>query len=294
MRKILVRSFGGPEVLELVEADRPTPGPGQVLVEVRAIGVNPADWKLRAGWVPKYGTPPFTPGLDFSGVTGAGHEVYGVAFPTVGSYAEYIAVSVDALAPKPTSVDFEHAAALPTAALTAYQPLVDVQPGQRVLVHGAAGGVGHLAVQILKARGAYVLGTARAGKHPFLRDLGLDEPIDYTTADFSELRDIDVVLDTVGYGPKALAGIKPGGHLIDVVGSGTDRSDVIAAAAERDVRFEQFGFRPSGGDLADIAKLVDSGQVRVAVEQVLPLAAAAEAHELSESGRVRGKLVLTP
>ncbi|MFD1046121.1 zinc-binding alcohol dehydrogenase family protein, partial [Kibdelosporangium lantanae] len=118
MRKILVRGFGGPEVLELVDADRPVPGPGQVLVEVRAIGVNPADWKLRVGRVPKYGKPPFTPGLDFSGVTDAGQEVYGVAFPSIGSYAEYITVDVDALAPKPSSVDFEHAAALPVAALT--------------------------------------------------------------------------------------------------------------------------------------------------------------------------------
>jgi NADPH:quinone reductase-like Zn-dependent oxidoreductase len=308
MRTILVRDYGGPEVLELVERPAPRPAPGEMLVRTAAVGVNPADWKRRAGLLRHFTGPPFTVGMDFAGTVAAlgdtgngfavGDAVFGCVLPPAGTYATHIVAPVDAVARAPRTVEATAAAALPVAALTAFQPLVrvaDVQAGQRVLVHAAAGGIGHLAVQIAKARGAYVIGTARADKHAFLRELGADELIDYTTADFtSELRDIDVVIDPISgdYGPRSLDVLAPDGMLIDVRGTGPDRAAVEHQAAARRLRYVRFGFTPAGADLAEIAALVDAGRLRVHVERVLPLSEAALAHELSETGRVRGKLVL--
>nr|WP_131772704.1 MULTISPECIES: NADP-dependent oxidoreductase [Protofrankia] len=310
MRAISQRVYGGPEVLEIVEYDRPVPGPGEVLVRVRAAGVNPADWKIRAGLVRRFGDPPLTLGLDLCGVVetvgerttrfAPGDVVYGCSFPPRGAYAEYVAAPTDALAAVPLGVDPVRAAALPVAALTAWQPLVNVAAvtaGQRVLIHAAAGGVGHLAVQIAKARGAYVIGTAQKGKHGFLRGLGADELIDYTTVDFAAVaRDIDVVLDPISddYGPRSLDTLRPGGLLIDVRGTGPDRGVVREQAQARGLRFVEFGFTPSGVDLESIAKLVERGRLRAAIDRVLPLRDAAKAHELSETNRVRGKIVLVP
>ncbi|MFJ8389947.1 NADP-dependent oxidoreductase [Streptomyces sp. NPDC094438] len=197
-------------------------------------------------------------------------------------------------------IDHIHAGALPVTALTAWQSLVKVAAvgvGQRVLVHAAAGGIGHLAVQIAKARGAYVIGTARESKHAFLRDLGADELIDYTTTDFAAaVRDIDVVLDPISgdYGPRSLETLAPDGILIDVRGTGPDRTAVREQAHARGLRFVEFGFTPSGVDLRDIATLVERGSLQAAVDQVLPLEAAAKAHELSETNRAQGKIVLVP
>jgi NADPH:quinone reductase-like Zn-dependent oxidoreductase len=289
MRAINQQVFGGPEVLQVVDVDPPEPGPGEVLVRVRAAGVNPADWKVRAGSVDRLGSPPFRLGYDVSGEVD-GREVYALWLTRWGAYAEYVAVPEEALAPKPPSLDHVHAAALPTAALSAWQALVnvaEVQPGQRVLIHAAAGGVGHLAVQIAKAVGAHVIGTARAANHGFLRELGADELIDYTTTDFTAaLRDVDVVYDLVGsdYGSRSLAVLAPTGMLLDAVGDD----------AEGDPRYRRFYVNPSGADLARITELVETGKLRVHVEQVLPLEDAAKAHKLSETGRVRGKIVLTP
>jgi NADPH:quinone reductase-like Zn-dependent oxidoreductase len=184
--------------------------------------------------------------------------------------------------------------------LTAWQPLTSVasvEPGHRVLVHAAAGGIGHLAVQIAKASGAYVIGTARADKHAFLRDLGADQLIDYTTTDFAAIaHDVDVVLDPISgdYGPRSLDILAPGGVLIDVRGTGPDRTAVRQQAEARGVRFVEFGFTPSGSDLERITELVEQGRLRVAVDRVLPFDAVAAAHELSEGNRVRGKIVLRP
>ncbi|MGW5349525.1 NADP-dependent oxidoreductase [Streptomyces sp. NPDC004031] len=309
MRAVGQRRYGGPDVLEVVELPRPVPGPGQALVRVQAAGVNPADWKIRSGAIRRLGEPPFTLGLDVSGVVEAvgpgvtrvrpGDEVYGCAFPPGGAYAEYTAVSADAIALRPPSLDPVHAAALPVTALTAWQSLVHtagVTAGHRVLVHAAAGGIGHLAVQIAKSRGAYVIGTARAAKHAFLRDLGADELVDYTTTDFAAaVHDIDIVLDPISdtYGPRSLPTLAPGGHLVDVRGTGPDRTAVRAQAAELGLRFTEFGFTPSAPDLEEIATLIARDALHVTVDHVLPLEEAAKAHELSESGRVTGKIVLT-
>jgi NADPH:quinone reductase-like Zn-dependent oxidoreductase len=309
MRAISQDRFGGPDVLRVVQADRPVPAPGEVLVRVQAAGVNPADWKRRAGMLAQYDTPPFTLGLDLAGVVAAlgpgadrfrpGDAVYAAVRPPRGTYAEYAAVPEEALAPAPPSLEPAQAAALPTAGLTAWQPLArvaGVRAGQRVLVHAAAGGVGHLAVQIAKARGAYVIGTARAAKHPALRDLGADELIDYTATDFAAaVRDVDVVLDPIAedYGPRSLDVLAPDGVLIDVRGTGPDRTEVTALAAARGLRYERFGFAPSGADLEQVTDLVERGDLRVLIDRVLPLEQAAIAHELSQTGRVQGKIVLT-
>jgi NADPH:quinone reductase-like Zn-dependent oxidoreductase len=309
MRAISQRVFGGPDVLEVIETGRPVPGPGDVLVRVHAAGVNPADWKRRSGMLTRFGEPPFTLGLDLAGVVETvgeqvrrfqpGDPVYGAIRPPDGAYAEYVAAPHEALALAPPSLDLTHAAALPTAALTAWQALVHhagVHTGQRVLVHAAAGGVGHLAVQIAKARGAYVIGTARREKHEFLRSLGADELIDYTTTDFAAAaHDIDVVLDPISeeYGPRSLDTLTPDGILLDVRGTGPDRTAVREQAAARGLCYVEFGFTPDGADLQDIAALVERGALRVVIDQVLPLEEAAKAHELSETGRVKGKIVLT-
>lgn len=288
MQAIIQRALGGPEVLELVEVDPPEPGPGEVLVRVRAAGVNPADWKARSGRVEGLGEPPFRVGYEFSGEA-EGRDVYGLWLTRWGAYAEYVAAPREALAPKPPSLDHVHAAALPTAALTAWQGLADagLSAGQRVLIHAAAGGVGHLAVQIAKHLGAYVIGTARAENHDFLRALGADELIDYTAVDFTEhVAEVDVVYDLVGgsYGSRSLRVLAEGGILLDAQGND----------ATADPRYRRFYVRASGEDLAQIGDLVEAGRLRVEVAEVLPLSAAAKAHALSESGHVRGKLVLTP
>ncbi|MFD9568328.1 NADP-dependent oxidoreductase [Streptomyces sp. NPDC059982] len=308
-RVITQQALGGPGVLELAEVPLPAPGPGEVLVRVRATGMNPADWKVRIGKVDFFGPPPFVLGHEFSGTVEAvgdgatrfepGEEVYGWTVPPHGSHADHVVVAEDRIAPKPRTLDHVGAAALPISGFTAYQALVtisDVQPGQRVLIHGAAGGVGHLAVQIAKARGAYVIGTARAAKHDYLRGLGADELIDYTVRDFSELRGIDMVLDTISndYGPRSLPTLEPGGILVDVVGVGVDRTEVTARAAELGVRFVEFYLEPTPAVLTAFAELVDTHGVRPTISETLPLTEAAKAHELSETGRVQGKIVLVP
>ncbi|MFG3114541.1 NADP-dependent oxidoreductase [Streptomyces sp. NPDC048197] len=308
MRAVSQRVFGGPEVLEVVETERPVPGPGEVLVRVHAAGVNPADRQRRSGLLGRLGEPPFVLGLDLSGVVAAvggqvtrfrpGDAVFAAVLPPRGTYCEYVAVPEESLAFVPPGLDHLHAAALPTAALTAWQPLVKiagVRAGQRVLIHAAAGGIGHLAVQIAKSRGAYVIGTARQDKHDFLRGLGADELIDYTTVDFEEVaRDIDVVLDPISgaYGPRSLATLTAQGVLLDIRGTGPDRTAVRARAAALGLRYVEFGFTPAGSDLQEIGELVAGGALQVVVDQVLPLEEAGKAHELSETGRVKGKIVL--
>ncbi|WP_327357282.1 NADP-dependent oxidoreductase [Streptomyces sp. NBC_01304] len=310
MRAITQVRPGGPEVLELVETERPVPGRTEILVRVHAAGVNPSDWKTRARGVFADGAqPPFTLGFDVCGVVAAvgqgvtvfkpGDEVFGMPrFPhPAGAYAEYVTAPARHFAHRPAALDHVHAAALPLAALTAWQALVDtadVRPGQRVLIHAAAGGVGHLAVQIAKSRGAYVIGTAREAKHAFLRGLGADELIDYTRQDFAhQLKDIDVALDTVGgtYGPRSLRTLRPGGTLITL--SSPDDAVPAEEAHAADAHAVFMLVEPDQEGLRQIASLVDSGQLRVEIEEVVPLAEAARAHELGETGRTTGKLVLS-
>ena len=308
MQAIRQQRLGGTEVLELVEVPTPAPIPTEVLVKVHAAGVNPVDWKSRAG----NGMPldlPFTLGWDVSGVVeelgfatsifAVGDEVLGMPwFPrAANAYAEYVTAPARQFVRKPAKLSHVEAAGLPLAGLTAWQALVDVadvQPGQRVLVTAAAGGVGHLAVQIAKARGAYVLGTARAAKHEFLRSLGVDEPIDYTTVDVpATVREVDVVLDLVGGQQSVdLVGTLARGGLIIPVPGGVSE-ELAKAAAEHGARTSPILVEPDHAGLQALVDLVEADLLRVVVEQSFPLADAAKAHEVGEAGRVVGKLVLT-
>jgi NADPH:quinone reductase-like Zn-dependent oxidoreductase len=294
-------------VLELVEVPRPSPIPTEVLVRTVAAGVNPVDWKSRArgGFL---GEPPFTVGWDVAGVVeevgygvtrfAVGDRVFGMPrFPReAAAYAEYVTSPSRQLARIPDNLGDVEAGALPLAGLTAWQALVetaDVRPGQRVLVLAAAGGVGHLAVQIAKARGAYVLGTARAEKHPFLTDLGVDEAIDYTSENVAErARDVDVVLDAVGgdAASGALRSVRDGGVVVTL--SGTSVGPLRELAGDR-VRVGGILVEPDRAGLEAIAELAAAGALRPHVSHTFPLADAARAHELGETGHTQGKLVLT-
>lgn len=307
MHAIRQREYGGPDVLELVEVDRPSPRPTEVLVRVLACGVNPVDWKTRAG----SGVPlplPLTVGWDVSGVVeevGAGvtrfrpgDEVFGMPrFPgAANAYAQYVTARSRQLARKPAGLSHEQAAGLALAGLTAWQILVDtayVQPGQRVLVTAAGGGVGHLTVQLAKARGAYVIATARADKHATLRELGADEVVDYTAVDApTAVGGLDLVVDAVGGAESAawLPALRPDGLLVPVTGGAA----VAEAAARAGVRCASVLVEPDYAGLEALAALADAGQLRVLIQAVMPLSRAAEAHALGEQGRTLGKIVLTP
>ncbi|MFJ6382520.1 NADP-dependent oxidoreductase [Kitasatospora sp. NPDC092039] len=306
MRAVIQKSFGGPEVLEVVETERPAPLGGEVLVRVHASGVNPVDVAVRSGAYPLLGEPPYGVGWDISGVVeeagpGArfkpGDEVFGMPFfPRAATgYADYVAVPSRQVARKPATLDHVQAAALPLAALTAWQGLVDaagLTAGQRVLIHRAAGGVGHFAVQIAKARGAHVIALASEAKHEFVRGLGADEVIDYRTTDYTEaVADVDVVFDSSSEGTRALEVLKPGGTLVSIMEHWN--TELAAKIEEAGRRFAGVSVEPDYASLEAIAALVDEGRIRPHVAETFPLAEAGKAHELVGSGRVQGKVVLT-
>ena len=308
MRAITQQTVGGPEVLELVDVDRPDPAPTEVLVRVAAAGVNPVDWKVRArgGFL---GEPPFTVGWDVAGTVeelgggvtrfAVGDRVFGMPrFPKAASaYAEYVTSPSRQVARTPEGLSDVEAAALPLAGLTAWQALVEtagVEHGQRVLVLGAAGGVGHLAVQIAKARGAHVIGTASAAKHGFLAELGVDEAIDYTdTAVEEQVVDVDVALDLVGTEQtgRAHATLRDGGLFVAVASA--SGVDALREAAGDRIRVTSMLVEPDRAGLEALAGLVESGELRPHVAATFPLEDAARAHEAGETGRTQGKLVLT-
>jgi NADPH:quinone reductase-like Zn-dependent oxidoreductase len=212
-----------------------------------------------------------------------------------GAHAEYVAASARFFAHKPASVDHVHAGALPLVSLTAWQALVEnaeLREGQRVLVHAGAGGVGHVAIQIAKARGAHVIATSSAPKHDFLRGLGADEAIDYRTTDFSEvLSDVDVVLDTIGRdtSTRSLRVLRPGGIVVSILAVGSD--DLFREAAALGVRAKRMLVDSSHAHLAEIRALVDAGRLRATIADTFTLDQAAEAHRTGERGRTTGKLV---
>ncbi|MET9361470.1 NADP-dependent oxidoreductase [Streptomyces sp. NPDC006632] len=308
MRAVSLQQWGGPEVLTETETERPEPGAGEVLVRVHAAGVNPADWKVREhGGIAPMSLPAIL-GWDVSGTVeavglgvthyGVGDEVFGMPrFPhQAGAYAEYVTAPSRHFVRKPAGIDHTEAAALPLAALTAWQALIDtarLAAGQRVLIHAAAGGVGHVAVQIAKARGAYVIGTASAAKHDFVRGLGADEVVDYTAVDFTEaVHDVDVVFDTVGgdYAARSLKVLRPGGTLVSI--NTPDSPELLADAAARGVRAGFTLVEPDHAAMGAIASLVAEGKLRAEVDSVFDLADAAKAHEYGERGRTQGKIVL--
>ncbi|GIE90136.1 NADP-dependent oxidoreductase [Actinoplanes regularis] len=299
-------ALGGPEVLRLTELPRPAPGPGEILVAVHAAGLNPTDFKHRASRV-FLPPPPFTLGWDVSGTVAAtgfgvtlvrpGDEVFGMLpYPYgAGSHAEFVTGPARAFVAKPAGIDHVQAAALPLAALTAWQALVEtagVRAGQRVLIHAAAGGVGHLAVQIAKERGAHVTGTASAAKHDFLRELGADSCIDYHSGDFTGGGErFDVVLDAVG-GETTLRSVevlRPGGLLVSLL---PVAGDTLAAAERARVRAVVLLVEHDQAGMRAVAELVDRGRLRAHVCATFPLAEGARAHAAGETGRTTGKIVI--
>lgn len=308
---ITQRTTGGPEVLEIGSAPVPVPLPTEIRVRVAAAGVNPVDWKTRAGsgMAGVLGPPPYTVGWDVAGTVDAvgpgvtrfavGDTVFGMPwFPRPASaYAEFVTAPSRHFAHRPAGLDETSAAALPLSGLTAWQCLVDiadVQSGQRVLVHAAAGGVGHLAVQIAKERGAHVIGTASSAKHDLLTDLGIDEAIDYRREEFEKvLEPVDVVFDLLGgdVALRSLDVLHPDGLMICLPSAAA--ADAMAAARERGLRATGMLVEPDGDGLDELAALVRRRRLRVVVAETFPLERASHAHRAGELGRTTGKLVLT-
>lgn len=331
MKAIRQYKFGGPEVLRYEDAPIPVLKPGEVLIRVHAVGLNPPDWYLRDGfmslppeWRPK-GDFPLILGTDVSGIVdavaddvkdfAAGDEVYAmVRFPEgvfgeSKAYAEYVTAPATQIAIKPAGIDHAHAAAAPMSLLTAWQFMIEqghdiqnpLQPnqhvpvpleGKKVLINGAAGGVGHFAVQLAKWKGAYVIAVA-SGKHEaFLRDLGADEFIDYTKTNAEDVvRDADLVVDSIG-GPttsRFLRTLKRGGALFPIFGLGATGAE---EAGKLSITMSTTQVRSSGAQLAEIAELLDNGTIRVAVDSAFPLAGAQKAHERAAQGNIQGKIIL--
>lgn len=320
MKAMRIHEYGGPEVLTYEDAPRPEPKDDELLIRVHAAGVNPADWQIRFGKRFLVEEPfSLIPGFDVSGVVEAagssvadfkaGDAVYGLMpIRQGGAYAEYVAGPAASVAHKPGSLDHIQAAAMPVVALTAWQALFDtaeLSAGQRVLIHAAAGGVGHIAVQLAKWKGAYVIGTASSRNEDFLREIGCDEFVNYRTTRFEDVvGDVDVVFDTIGteimQGPNLVkdpaAGetlerswsvLKKNGFLVSICSTPSPET-----AAAYGVRCKWILADPNGAQLAEIAELVDAGHVRPTIATVLPLQEAAKAHELSQGGHTRGKIVL--
>ncbi|GEN11822.1 NADPH:quinone reductase [Myxococcus fulvus] len=331
MRAVRFHAFGGPEVLRYEEAPVPGLKQGEVLVRVHAVGLNPPDWYLREGYrtLPPEWRPPISlpaiPGTDVSGVVEAvasdvskfavGDEVFSlVRFPSFGessAYAEYVAVPASELALKPKGIDPVHAAAAPMSVLTAWQFMIDLghdhpnplQPtrhtpvplgdGTTVLVNGAAGGVGHFAVQLAKWKGARVIAVSVGAHESFLRDLGADEFIDFTKSRPEErVRDVDLVVDAVG-GPSTgrfLQTLKRGGALFPIFPLGFSGAE---EAATRGFTVSATQVRSNGPQLEEVGRLFEMGTLRVAIDSTFPLADARKAHERAARGHIQGKLVLT-
>jgi NADPH:quinone reductase-like Zn-dependent oxidoreductase len=302
MRAVRYHDYGGPEVLVVGEAPRPKPKPGEVLVRVHAAGVNPVDWKIRKGYM-KAAAPlqfPSTPGFDVAGTVEAigegvaalhtGQAIFGRGS---GTYAEYAIANANQLAPKPSTLSFEQAAAVNIGAVTAWAGLFDaarLQPGQQVLISGAAGGVGHFAVQLARWKGARVVGTSSAANIDYVRTLGAEKALDYRTMPPASLgRTVDVVFDTVGGEAQAPLwdALKPDGIFVTIAGRITEET-----AKQHGARTAGVSAKTSTELLQTISGLVDSGLLIPHVGRVFPLDQAAAAHALSEQGHGRGRIVL--
>jgi NADPH:quinone reductase-like Zn-dependent oxidoreductase len=305
MKAIVINEYGNEDVLNYIDVDRPEPKADEVLVKVHAAAINPADWKIRDGMGEQFGFKlPLILGGDIAGTIEAvgveiknfkqGDAVYGMTLSNLsGAYAEYAVAKADAIALKPNELNFEEAAAIPIGALTAWQAIFDLanlSSGQRILITGASGGVGSMAVQLAKAKGAIVIATASGKNEQFVRHLGADEFVDYTKQRFEEVvKDVDVVFDTVGGDTleRAFQTLKKGGFL------------VASAQTPSEEKAKKFGVesawvlcQSNAEQLAQINQLIKEGKLKVHVETVLPLTEVKKAHQLSQSGRTRGKIVL--
>jgi NADPH:quinone reductase-like Zn-dependent oxidoreductase len=303
MKAVRIERYGGEEVMELVEVERPKPGAGQVLVKVRAAAVNPVDWKIRDGLGELFGMkPPLILGCEVAGTveTGSGNlapgdEVYGYLGTHSGGYAEYAAAPASEFVRKPKQVDFDTAASVPVGALTAWQGIFDLgklASGQRILITGASGAVGSMAVQLAKVKGAHAIGLASGKNEEFVRKLGADDFVDYRKAKFeNEVRDLDVVFDTVGgeTQERAFQTLKRRGFLVSTINPPSAQK-----ASEFGVTVAMVQMMPKPEQLADINLLLESGKLKVRVATVLPLSEFKEALRLSASRHADGKIILRP
>lgn len=306
MKAIVINKYGNEDVLEYADVERPEPKADEVLVKVRAAAVNPSDWKLRNGMGEQFGLKlPLILGGDIAGTVEEigdevknfkqGDAVYGmtVSGGFSGGYAEYALAKASAIAPRPESIMFEAAAAIPIAALTAWQVMFDaahLSSGQKILITGASGGVGSMAVQLAKAKGAIVIGMASGKNEQFVRDLGADEFVDYTKQNFEEvIKDVDVVFDTVGGDTleRSFQTLKKGGFLVSVAETASEEK-----ARELGVETAWIICEPNAQQLAEINGLIGEGKLNIHIATVLPLIEVKKAHQLSQSGRTRGKIVL--
>lgn len=303
MKAVRIHEFGGREVLKYEDAPRPAAGPGELLVRVAAAGVNPVDAIARRGGLRS--SLPFTPGFDLSGtVEEVGPGVEGFAKGDAvyaclplnrgGAYAEFAIVKAEEAAPKPQKASFSEAAAVGVTALTAWQALFDtakLEAGQTVLIHGGSGGVGTMAIQLAKWKGARVIATASTRNLKYMKELGADETIDYTTQKFEDVvKGVDVVLDAVGgeTRDRSLGVLKKGGIIITIAGPAAAEK-----AREMGVRSVNLLVKRNGPQMKEIGGLIDAGKLRIVVSKELPLSEAAAAHEMIETKHTRGKIVLT-
>lgn len=302
MKAVVINEYGNNDVVNLVEKEIPQPAAHEILVKVHTAGVNPVDWRIRSGAGVRFGlTLPIPLGSEIAGtieklgdgVTGfnVGDAVYGKI--RTGGFAEYAIAREEDLAYKPQRLDFIQAAAIPLAALTAWQAMFDLAKltsGQRILITGASGGVGSLAVQLAKAKGAYVIGTASSHNEDFVKQLGVDEFVDYTRQNFAEvIKDVDVVFDTVGGETyqQAFTTLKAGGYFVTAVEFPSEDQRVAYGD-----HLARVFCKSDPEDLAAISALVDSGQLIPHIATVLSLNEVKQALDLSETRRTRGKIVL--
>jgi len=302
MKAIRIHSFGGPEVLSVDQLEVPTPSPGEVLVKIGAASVNPVDYKIRRGGYSKVSAEqlPITLGRDLCGIVESGADgcrqgdsVFALLDWNLGAYAEYVALPAALCAPKPTTLGTLESAAVPLAALTAWQGIFDhggLVRGQRILVHAGSGGVGHFAVQFAKARGAYVFATAAAQNVDFVRQLGADVVIDYRAQQFEDtVKELDVVFDLIGGDTRERSWqtLRRGGILVTTLGKLDE-----AKARQYGVRAKGYLAQPNRDQLIEIGRLFDANQVRPTITRSYPLEAAGEAQSFLETSHPRGKVVL--
>jgi NADPH:quinone reductase-like Zn-dependent oxidoreductase len=307
MKAVTIRKYGDQSVLTYTNIERPRSKSDEILVHNHAAAVNPVDWKIRNGLGEMFGLQlPIVLGCEIAGTIEevgsevrdfhVGDPVYGyVSLQRNGGYAEYTVAKSEEIAPKPESLDFDGVAAVAVGALTSWQAMFDtanLQDGQRILITGASGGVGSMAVQLAKAKGAFVIATASGKNEEFVRSLGADEFVDYTREKFEErVREVDVVYDTVGGDTleRSFATLRRGGCLVTTVRPPSDEK-----AKSYGVRASMIGVQPSGQQLREINQLIAAGKLKTHLATVLPLSEVRKAHQLSEGGRTRGKIVLHP
>lgn len=304
MKAIQIKEYGDENVLNYTDVDRPEPKANEILVKIKAAAVNPVDIKIRNGKGETFGMKlPLILGADFAGTVEeigsaikklkTGDAVYGKIL--IGCYAEYVIVKETELGRIPENVDFIKAASLPMGALTAWQAIFDsahLKKGQRILVHGASGSVGSMAVQLAKAKGAYVIGTASAKNEDFVKNLGADEFIDYKSTDFETIvKNMDVVFDPIGGDThkRSYQVLKKNGVLVSLVQQPSEE-----LMKRYSVQAKIMASQPNPAQLEEITQMVETGQIKTDVAKVLPLSKAKEAQKLSQDGNVRGKIILEP